>query len=260
MVLRRLVVGLIAFGLVQSVHAEDITVSAAISLKESLEAIGPQYESSSGDHIKLTLGASGQLSTQIANGAPVDLFISAAKQQVDDLKKVGKTVNSSACVVVSNEMVLIVPAGAKSAPASFEELADAKVSRIAVGEPKTVPAGQYAKETLEHLKLTQKLTGKLIYGMNVRQVLQYVESGEVDAGIVYLSDAQQAGQKVTIVATAKPEWHEPIEYWGVAISGAAHASAAERFLAYLKEQQAQQVFQAHGFTAPTSQPATQPAK
>ena len=239
-------------------RAEDITVAAAISLKESLEAIRPQFESASGDHIKLTLGASGQLAAQIENGAPVDLFISAAKQQVDDLKKAGKAVDSTACVVAGNELVLIVPAVAKSPPASFDELADAKVNRIAVGEPRTVPAGQYAKETLEHLKLMSKLSGKLIYGMNVRQVLQYVQSGEVDAGLVYLSDAKQAGQQVKVVATARADWHGPIEYWGVAISGATHESAAEKFLAYLKTEPAQRIFQAHGFAAPSTQPATQP--
>ena len=260
MVLRYLVCALIAIGLIPSTHAEDITVAAAISLKESLETIRPLYESQTGNHIKLTFASSGQLSAQIANGAPVDLFISAARQQVDDLKKAGKTADSTSCVVASNEMVLIVPAAQKNPVASFDDLADAKVSRVAMGEPKTVPAGLYAKETLEHLKLTQKLTGKLIYGMNVRQVLQYVESGEVDTGIVYLSDAKQAGQKVKVVATANPEWHSPIEYWGAVVSGAAHASAAEKLLGYLKEPQAQQIFQAHGFTAPATQPATQPAK
>jgi molybdate transport system substrate-binding protein len=241
-------------------RAEDINVAAAISLKESLEAIRPQYESSSGDHLKFTLASSGQLESQIENGAPIDLFISAARKQVDDLNKAGKSDLDTEVVVAGNAMVLIIPANAKSSPASFEELGDPKFNRIAVGEPKSVPAGQYAQQVIQHLKLTDKLKGRLIYGLNVRQVLQYVQGGEVDAGMVYLSDAQEAGQQVKVVATADPSWHQPIEYWGAVVAKSAHEAQAKKFLEYLQTEQAQAILKAHGFAKPAGAPTTAPAK
>jgi molybdate transport system substrate-binding protein len=258
MAFRSVLVCLLVFGWVDCIRADDITVSAAISLKESLEAIRPFYESASGDHVKLTFGASGQLAAQIENGAPVDLFVSAARQQIDELQTSGKVSASTSAVIASNEMVLIVPADAKSPPKAFADLGS--VQRLAIGEPKTVPAGEYARQTLEHLKLTDKLKGKIIYGLNVRQVLQYVESGEVDAGIVYLSDAQQSRNKVKVIARAEPEWHEPIEYIGAVIDGSAHSQAAKKLLAYLQTEPAQRILHARGFTNPTTHPTTAPAK
>src|SRR5262249_36561649 len=121
--------------LTTAVRAADVSVAAAISLKESLEAIRTEYQKTTPDQIKLTFGSSGQLAAQIQNGAPIDLFISAARQQVDDLKKAGKA--DDATVVARNEMVLIVPADSKGSIASFNDLA--KAQKIAVGEPKTVP-------------------------------------------------------------------------------------------------------------------------
>ncbi|HEX3355429.1 MAG TPA: molybdate ABC transporter substrate-binding protein [Tepidisphaeraceae bacterium] len=257
---RHLIAVLMAVATAWVARADDINVAAAISLKESLEAIRPQYESSSGDHLKFTLASSGQLESQIENGAPIDLFLSAARKQVDDLKKAGKSETGTEAVVAGNAMVLIVPASAKSAPTSFQDLANPKFNRIAVGEPKSVPAGQYAQQVIQNLKLTDQLKGRLIYGLNVRQVLQYVQGGEVDAGMVYLSDAQEAGQQVKVVATADPGWHQPIEYWGVAVKGAAHEDAAKKFLAYLQTDQAHAILKAHGFAKPANSPTTAPAK
>jgi len=235
-------------------RGEDITVSAAISLKGSLEAMRPQYETKTGDRLKFTFASSGQLAAQIKNGAPVDLFISAARKQVDELNSAGKTDKATATVVAGNELVLIVPTDSQSAPKSFDELAGDKVRRIGVGEPKTVPAGDYAQQVLASLKLTEKLKGRLVYGLNVRQVVQYVERGEVEAGIVYTSDAKEAGDKVKVVATADPSWHKPIEYWAVVVVDSKHAAAAKNFLAYLESEPAQTILKANGFL-PTTQPA-----
>jgi molybdate transport system substrate-binding protein len=252
--MRAVLILLLAIGPAILARAEDISVAAAISLKESLEAIRPQYESATGDHLKLTFASSGQLAAQIQNGAPVDLFLSAARKQVDDLIKAKKLDESTAVVVAGNDLVLIVPAAAKSPPASFDELADAKVQRIAVGEPKSVPAGEYAQQTLDHLKLTDKLKGRLIYGLNVRQVLQYVESGEVDAGLVYLSDAKQGAQQVKVMATADADWHQPIEYWGAIVSDSKQQPVAKKFLDYLGTEPAQTILQAKGFARPVTHP------
>jgi molybdate transport system substrate-binding protein len=241
------------------VRAEQITVAAAISLKESLEAVRDEYQKRSGEEVKFTFASSGQLASQIQNGAPIDLFLSAARKQVDDLKTAGRADASTAVVFASNELVLIVPAGAPHPPDSFAALVDTGVQHLAIGEPKSVPAGQYAQELLDHLKLTEKVKARLIYGTNVRQVLQYVQSGEVDAGLVYQSDANLAAGQVKVMATAKPQWHEPIEYWGVVVRDSKHAAAAAKFLSYLQSDSAEAILKRNGFISPTTAP-TAPGK
>src|SRR3954469_4551157 len=196
MIVRYILFTLIASAFCFTARAEDISVAAAISLKESLEAIRQTYESSTGDHLKFTFASSGQLASQVQNGAPVDLFLSAARKQIDDLRNSGKTDDATATVFASNELVLIVPAKNRVDVAGFEKLADDAVRKLAIGDPKVVPAGEYAKAVLDHLKLAEKLKERIVYGLNVRQGLQYVQSGEVDAGIVYRSDAQLAGEQV----------------------------------------------------------------
>jgi molybdate transport system substrate-binding protein len=125
------------------------------------------------------------------------------------------------------------------------------VKKLALGEPKTVPAGQYATQTLEKLKLTAPLSGKLVYGSNVRQVLDYVIRGEVTAGIVYATDAKQAGDKVKIVATAAEDSHDPIVYPAVVVKKSASAAAAKRFLDYATDDaEARRLLEARGFTRP----------
>lgn len=237
-------------------RGQSISVAAAASLKDAVEQIASNYEPANGIKIKFTYASSGQLMTQINNGAPIDLFLSAAKKQVDELAHNGKGDAGTATLFAGNELVLIAPAKAAWTPAGFEELADPKLHRLAVGEPRTVPAGEYAAQTLDHLKLTDHLKGRLILGQNVRQVLQYVEDADVDAGIVYLTDAKQAGDKVKLLATAEPFWHEPIEYWGIVVAASDHKADAQKFLDYLKSDPAQKMLQGFGFTPPTA--ATQP--
>src|SRR5262245_36356237 len=111
-------------------RAEEITVAAAISLKESLEAIRPEFETTSQDRLKFTFASSGQLASQIQSGAPIDLFLSAARKQVDDLKKAQKAQEGTEVVFAGNELVLIVPASAKSPPSGFEELADPRIKKV----------------------------------------------------------------------------------------------------------------------------------
>ena len=157
-------------------------------------------------------------------------------------------------------MVLIIPADATAVPQSFSDLTDARFKRIAIGAPASVPAGMYARQVFDNLKITAALSGKLVFGQNVRQVLDYVIRGEVDAGVVYVTDAIQAGSKVRVAATADASLHQPIIYPAAVITKAPHAVAARAFLDYLWGQPARQEFQARGFTAisPTSAPATVP--
>jgi molybdate transport system substrate-binding protein len=254
------VAAMILFGAGRAL-ADSINVSAAISLKEGITEIAKAYEDQTHDQINLTFGSSGQLAAQISNGATVDLFISAANKEVDDLIRGGFADETSRRIVAGNELVLIVPADSPGGLSGFEQLKDAGVKRIAIGEPKSVPAGQYAMQVLTGMKLADAIGPRLIYGANVRQVLDYVERGEVSAGIVYATDAMQAGQKVKVVATAKPEMHEPIVYPAIIIKTSGKKALAAKFVDYLAGDKGSSVLKAHGFTRPAqTAPATAPAK
>lgn len=227
--------------------AAAIRVGAAISLKDAVIEIGDRYEQATGEPVEFVFASSGQLLGQIRNGAPIDVFLSAAPTQVEALQAAGLVDPQTRRDVVRNELVLVVPTDAANPPRSFAALAGEGVRRLAIGEPTTVPAGRYAAQVLSALGLTDTLVGKLVYGTNVRQVLAYVQRGEVTAGIVYATDARQAGDSVRVVATADPATHEPITYPGVVVSASPHPRAARRFLDYLGEEDATAVFIRHGF-------------
>lgn len=227
--------------------AESIRVSAAVSLRESLGEIAQAYQAESGDEVLLVFGGSGQLATQIKNGADVDVFISAATKPMDDLAKENLLAIASRAIVARNRLVLIVPAPAAQPPDSFEALADGKYSRVAIGDPRTVPAGDYAMQVLTSLKLAEKLAARLVYGANVRQVLAYVQRNEVAAGLVYATDARQAGDRVKIVATADAATHQPIVYPAACLSRSGHSGSAARFVEYLGSDAAKRILVSKGF-------------
>lgn len=242
-------------GVAAAARGDAVTVSAAISLRDVLDGLRERYESASGDTVRVNVGGSGQLMEQVRNGAPVDLFISAAPGQIDELERAGLLIPGSRRVVARNRLVLIVPASVEAK--GFEDLREARFRRVAVGRPKAVPAGDYAMQVFESLKMTKAVRPKLVYGANVRQVLDYVRRGEVDAGVVYRTDAVGAGDAVKVVATADEGMHRPIEYEGAVIRSSASAGFAERFLAYLLGDEAQRMLQGRGF-GPGQHPATRP--
>jgi molybdate transport system substrate-binding protein len=230
---------------------ETIRVAAAISLKEAITDVAAAYERRTGDKVELSFGSSGQILAQIKGGAPIDAFISAADKQVKELAAAGLADEHSRRVVVRNSLVLIVPRDSKVKLDSFESLATAPIRKLAVGEPKTVPAGEYASQALERLKVTAALSDKFVYGSNVRQVLDYVIRGEVTAGIVYATDAKQAGDKVKVVATAAAASHDPIIYPAVVVKKSSTRDAAMRFLDYAtSDEDAVRLLEARGFTRP----------
>jgi molybdate transport system substrate-binding protein len=222
---------------------EKLTVSAAASLKEALSDVAVKYEKETGTEVELNLGASGQLAAQIDAGAPVDAIVSAGEGPIRTLEKNGKIDGSR--VVAGNHVVLIVPAG-KGAVSTFEGLTDDSVKRVAIGRPKVVPAGDYAAQVLERLGIADKVKEKLVYGQNVRQVLDYVARGEVDAGIVYSTDAIEGGGKVSVVATADEKLHDPVRYLAAVVKGGKEA-AAGKFVDYLSGPTAQETLRAKGF-------------
>ena len=241
---------LILFLIAGGLRADTIRVGVAVSLKEAAANIAAGYESRTGDKVEFTFGSSGQLMAQIKAGARLDAFISAADKQVDDLAAAGLVDADSRRVVAGNTLVLVVPADSKVAVDSFESLGNAPLKRLAIGEPKSVPAGQYAMQALEKLKLASALADKLVFGSNARQVLDYVTRGEVTAGIVYATDAKQAGGKVKVAAAAPQGSHDPIVYPAVVIKDSANASAARRFLDHLATDDARRALEARGFTVP----------
>ena len=238
-----------------AIAAGELRVGAAASLQEVLREVAAVYEKRTGEKLLLHFGSSGQLMSQVRNGAPVDVFISAAQRQVDELEKDGLVAGDTRRVIAGNALVLVVPAGAKDAPDGFPALASPSVKRVAVGEPKTVPAGEYAAQALRHAGVADALRGRLVFGANVRQVLGYVERGEVSAGVVYATDAKAAGDKVRVAAVADAAAHDPIVYPAVVVAASTRRESAARFLDYLATDDARAAFTARGFTAADAAPA-----
>jgi molybdate transport system substrate-binding protein len=178
-------------------QAQDVTLSVAISMKDAVEELGKGFMASrSGVTLRYNFGSSGELQKQIEAGAPVDLFISAAQRQMDELEQKRLVVSATRRVFARNVLTVIKPADSKFDIAKPADLLDARVTKIVIGNPKTVPAGQYAEESLKALGLATALQPKLVFSENVRQALDYVARGEVDAGFVYTTDAVTRGQQV----------------------------------------------------------------
>ncbi len=249
----------VVLSLTHFARAETVTVSAAISMKEALEDVAGAYERETGDKLELSLGSSGQLMAQVERGAPVDVFVSAADEQMDRLSSAKLIADETRAVVAGNRLVLVAPADSAYAPASFRDLGDRRLKRISIGHPQTVPAGAYAAQVLAKLGLSEAVRGRLVYGANVRQVLNYVERGEADAGIVYRTDASSSGARVRVIETADPSWHEPIRYAAAVVSATKKRGAAERFVRFLGGRGAQEILSRRGFEPPPPSPSTKPA-
>jgi molybdate transport system substrate-binding protein len=256
-----LILGIVAIGLqgrgiysakigsslgISPASADEITVSAAISLKDALDEISHLYTSEHARaEVHFNLGGSGTLQRQIEQGAPVDIFISASPKEMDSLQSQELLLTNTRKDLVRNTVVLIVPAGSTSI-SGFEDLAKAAVKTVAVGEPQTVPAGKYAQEVLTHFGIYDQLKTKLVLAKDVRQVLTYVETGNADAGIVYATDAK-ISKKVTVVATAPAGSHSPVVYPAAVIKNSKNPAAAKAFLEFLASEKARTVFQKYGF-------------
>ncbi|MBC8139916.1 MAG: molybdate ABC transporter substrate-binding protein [Armatimonadetes bacterium] len=236
-----------------------LTVSAASSLTEAFTEIGAAYtRANPGEPVTFNFAASGVLVSQIKNGAPVDVFAAAGTGELDAVAQEGKVADSSRVEFAGNRLVLVVPP--KSTVAGWGDLKAKGVKHIAIGSPETVPAGRYARETLMHRNLWNALEKKLVLGENVRQVLTYVQSGDAEAGVVFVTDALKAGTKVRIVTKANAgRDHAPIVYPAAVIRGTRREAVARRFVTFLNSPEAQAILAKHGF-ASLKQPATPKAK
>ena len=225
----------------------QLTVSAAASLKEALGEITPLYsKAKSNVSIRNNFGSSGDLQQQIINGAPVDVFISAAAKQMDELQKKDLIVADTRRDLLSNRLVLIVPAD-KGDAKELKDLTNASIERIAIGDPRSVPAGQYAEQALTKLELLQDVQSKFVLGNNVRQVLQFVESGNAQAGIVYATDAK-ASTKVKVVQVIDAKLHKPIVYPIAVLQKSTNQPSAKSYLEFLSSEPAKTIFEKYGFS------------
>ncbi len=226
--------------------AGEITVFAAASLSDALREIAAAYEKTTGDTVRLNLGASSLLARQIREGAPADLFFSADEAKMDDLARAGLIDPTTRRSLLSNSLVIVVAADSDLKLTAARDLANAAVRRLALAEPETVPAGIYAREYLQKQGLWEAVVGKTVPTENVRAVLATVESGNVDAGIVYKTDALSS-KKVRITYEVPRDEGPRISYPLAVIKGGGNPRGALRFLAWLTSPAGKSVFAKYGF-------------
>ena len=229
---------------------QSILVAAAASLKNAYEdELIPMFEEQyPGVTVEGTYDSSGKLQTQIEEGLEADVFMSAATKQMKALDEEGMIASDTIVNLLENKIVLIVPAGSDSQIDSFEKIGDA--ASIALGDPESVPAGQYAKETLTNLNVWDSIQDKVSFGTNVTEVLNQVAAANADAGIVYATDAASMADQVTVVAEA-PEGslEKKVIYPVAVVKATTHEDAAKAFVDFLQTPDAIKVFESYGFVA-----------
>ncbi len=225
-----------------------LTVSAAASMQDAMKEIKEAYqEEHLNTEITYNFAGSGTLTQQIKQGAPVDVFISANEKFIDELDKKNLLLPETRKNLLKNDVVLIVPKkDIITNISNFQELTNSNIKRFSIGEPESVPAGQYAREVLTNLKIYEQVKPKTVFAKDVRQVLSYVELGNVDAGIVYATDAK-ISNKVKVVATAAYNTHKPIIYPVAAIKRSKNPEAAKEFINFLFSNAAKDNFEKYGF-------------
>ena len=224
----------------------ELTVSVAASVQDAMRDIQAAYQETAPQvTITYNFGSSGSLAQQVAQGAPVDVYLSASPQWMDDLAAKGEILEGSRQDLLQNTLVLVVPQS-QTEIASFPDLSTDGVGKVAIGEPESVPAGRYAKAALTSLGLFDALQSKLVFAKDVRQVLAYVETGNVDAGVIYATDAQLSDQVQTITI-APTETHAPIVYPVAVVQDSDAQLAAIAFVDFLASDTATAIFQGYGF-------------
>lgn len=224
-----------------------LIISAAISLTDALDEIKEIYEKDNNVELTFNLGGSGTLAQQIQQGAPVDVFISANDHWMDILEKETLIEIDSRSNVTGNRLALISHESTELTEQSVVDILTANIDKIAIGNPKSVPAGKYTEQTLHHLNMWDSLKDHLVFAKDVRQVLTYVETGNTDIGFVYESDALTS-DTITILAIVDHDLHDPISYPGAVLSNSNHLNEARKFLTFLQSDMAQNTFESYGFT------------
>ncbi|MBA3963426.1 MAG: molybdate ABC transporter substrate-binding protein [Chthoniobacterales bacterium] len=227
-------------------YAAQLTVHAAASLTDAMKEIAPAYEKESSDKVRLNFDASSLLARQITEGAPADIFLSADEAKMNDLEKKGLLAPETRKTLLTNTLVIVVPSDSQLEVHAAADLAKSDFKKIAISEPSSVPVGIYAKEYLTKIGLWDRIAEKMIPTQNVRASLAAVESGNVEAGFVYKTDALIS--KKVKVALEIPAGEGPqISYPVAVVAASTDLAAAKKFLAYLESEPALAVFRKYGF-------------
>ena len=225
-----------------------LNIAAAASLSNALKAVDTLYSQTYPNvTISANFASSGALQTQIENGGPVDVFISAAAAQMDNLQKEKLLIDSTRKNLLTNNLVMIVPNGSTLGLTLFSDVTSAKVTKIAIGDPKSVPAGTYAQKAFDELGITSQIQSKFVMGADVTTVLTYVATGNVDVGFVYSTDALSSTQ-VKVVAQAPTDINALIVYPAAVIQANKNPDAARAYIDFLFSTPAKAVFQQYGFS------------
>ncbi|EAG9346468.1 molybdate ABC transporter substrate-binding protein [Listeria monocytogenes] len=231
----------------EEVKQTTIHISAAASLKDTMDEVKPLFEKAN-PTIKLSFdfGGSGQIRERVESGAPIDGVLLASKKDVDTLSK--KNLAENTKEFAGNDLVLIAPKNAdQQTETNLEQILD-NASKIAIGDPESVPAGAYAKQTLENVNLYNAEKAKLVLATDVRQVLSYVEAGNADAGFVYQTDALLS-KKVQVEAKIDEKLHDPIGYYSAQVSDSDKKEETAAFLDFMNKSEAQKILEKYGFKA-----------
>ena len=225
-----------------------LLIGAAASLTDVMQELAAMYQAENPDiRIELTFASSGVLQSQITEGAPIDIFFSAALVQMDSLETQGLIYERRN--VLRNSIALIVPINSTAEINSFMDAASATVQIIALGDPESVPGGTRAREVFTYLGIAEAIygTGRAVFAHDIRTVLTWVEMGEADAGVVFLTDAITSDQ-IRIAEIACSTWHEPsVNPVGI-VAGSRQKQAAGHFIDFLFSAEASRVFTSHGFS------------
>ncbi|MGL5346998.1 MAG: molybdate ABC transporter substrate-binding protein [Peptostreptococcaceae bacterium] len=223
----------------------ELNISAASSTKEVMERIKIEYEKSNSDtELIINYGGSGSLQQQIEQGAPCDIIISASNKQIKELSKKGLLLEESITDLSKNELVLITPKDSNIIEIS--DLLKNKVMHIAMGEPSSVPAGEYAKEATNNLNIYNSIKNKIVYAKDVKEVLAWVMSSNAEAGFVYYTDAIN-NEKVKIVEKINANNHKPITYPIAIVKDSKNIEKAKEFQTYLLSLKGQAIFEEFGY-------------
>jgi len=222
------------------ISAASSLTNALVEIQKEFELLYPQYK------LSFNFGSSGKLAQQIEQGAPADLFLSADLKWMTYLLEKGYIEQDSMIHFARNTLVVVGQARTDLSITTLEEITPDLISLIAIGDPKSVPAGSYAKEALEYNQIWERVASKLIIAKDVRQVMTYVETGNTDLGFVYASDALTSDQ-VKVLFQIDPSWHSPIIYPAGMVKESKDKEAANLFLQFLSSTHAKQIFVKNGF-------------
>ena len=230
-------------------QAQDIVVSAAASLTNAFQAVGTAFEKAHpGAKVVFNFAASGPLLAQIQQGAPVDVFASADQVTMNRAAAAKLLAEGTRADFAKNSLVLVVPASSSASPAKLADMSGTAFKRIATGTPSTVPIGRYTVEAVQQAGLAAALAPKWIYGESVRQVLNYVARGEVDAGFVYRTDALIEPEKTRIAFTVPTS--TPVSYPIAQIAASKNAALGKDFVTFVRSAPGQQILEGFGFSRP----------